>query len=571
MWSREVDLLVFGSGVAGMTAAVVAANEGLQVLLCEKTALIGGLTSTSGGAAWVVATTQSVRAGVPDTVAAGRKYLDGEVGDFGPRALREAFYASGSEAIDYLERNTEVKYRVNNPYPDYHAEQQGGVMGGRTMAPLPFDGKLLGDDFALLRPPRPEFMVLGGMMVGRDEIKHLIRPWTSMTALKITTRLVFSYLRDRLSHPRGTRLLLGNALCGRLLYSLRKTGADIAVSAPLVELVREGGRIAGAVVSINGKLVRVRARHGVVLATGGCGASERWQQDLAPEAAITHTLAFDGNSGDGLDAGVAVGGDIDRNHKSPFFWMPASVMPWSNGRVATYPHIRDRPKPGLIAVNSAGRRFVNEGNSYNDFVSAMYKSHADGVPSIPAWLVCDRRFVREYGIGVIHPVWQNLGYFERKGYLKSAPTLAALAQKIGVDVRGLEETVREHNHYAATGVDEAFGKGSFALNRYNGDAANKPNPCLAPIVKAPYYAVQVYPAPIGSSAGLRTDGDGVVLDARGKPIDGLYACGNDMSSIMGGLYPGPGITIGPAVVFAYRVAMHATRSRADATREAVPA
>ena len=503
----------------------------------------------------------------PDRVAAARTYLDGEVGSYGPTALREAFFASGAEAIDYLERHTDVKFKANTPYPDYHPEEPGASLGGRTLVPLPFDGRTLGKDFALVRPPRAEFMVLGGMMVGRDEIKHLIRPWASVASLRIASRIVARYLRDRLRYPRGTRLLLGNALVGRLLCSLRKKGVDIAVNASLVELLREGDRVVGAAVEIDGASQRIRAKRGVVLATGGCAASARWRSELVTEAPVPHTLAFEGNTGDGLDAALAVGADLDRNHATPFFWMPASVMRWSNGRVATYPHIRDRPKPGLIAVNAAGRRFVNEGNSYHDFVAGMFRSHRD-VPTLPAWLVCDHRFIHEYGLGVIHPLWQRLGYFERQDYLHSAPTLAALAAKIGVDAEGLAASVAQHNRDAETGVDEAFGKGGTALNRHNGDAANKPNPCLCPITKAPYFALPVYPAPIGSSLGLRTDADARVLDVNSAVIPGLYAAGNDMSSIMGGFYPGPGITLGPAIVFAYRAAMHAAVKAVPVQREA---
>lgn len=553
-WDRTVDLLVFGSGAAGMTAAVVGACEGLAVLLCEKTSQVGGTTATSGGTTWVPGNTQSRKTSRPDSVEASLRYLDGEIGPAG-RAQREAFAASAAEAFDYLERNTEVRFKANDPYPDYHAEAPGGALGGRALAPLAFDGTKLGRDFARLRAPMPEFMVLGGMMVGRDEIKHLIRPWRSRAAFMLSARLVLRYLRDRLRHARGTRLLLGQALVGRLFYSCLQKGVEVAVDTRLVELVREGGRVVGAVVDGAKGRQRIRARRGVVLATGGCAASQAWRDRLL-DRKIPHALAFAGATGDGLDAAIGVGAGLERDHVTPFFWMPASTIEWSDGRRATYPHIRDRPKPGLIAVNAAGRRFVNEGNSYHDFVEAMFHSHATSA-TMPAWLVCDRAFIRDYGLGVIHPVWQRLSYFVRRGYLVSAPALEDLAVRMGVDPKGLVESVTAHNRYAASGVDEAFGKGSKALNRFNGDAANAPNPCLRPIAAPPYYAVAVHPAPIGSSAGLRANADAQVLDERGQPIEGLYVCGNDMASVMRGTYPGPGITLGPAIVFGYRAARHA--------------
>lgn len=554
-WDREFDVVVIGGGGGGLTAALVASLEGFETLLCERTDHLGGTTATSGGTIWVPGTTQSRRTAAPDSVEAARIYLNGEVRTYGPSELREAFFATGPEAIDYLEARTEVKFKANSPYPDYHPEQPGGALGGRALSPIEFDGRLLGRDFDLVRPPIPEFMILGGMMVPRGEIPDMVKPFSSLKSFRTATRNVLRYLGDRLRYRRGTRLVLGNALIGRLVYSLRKARATIETGTALVELVKEDGQVMGAIVECQGRSETVRARRGVVLATGGCAASPRWRSEVLPDIEIPHSLAFEGNNGDGLDAAIKAGGVVDKDHANPFFWMPASVMNWPR-RVATYPHIRDRPKPGLVAVNSAGRRFVNEAASYHDFVMGMFRSHRE-VPSIPAHLICDRSFVRDYGLGVIHPVWQWIPYFLSRGYLISADSLPALAAKIRVDASALVAAVEEHNRFAKDGVDQAFGRGSSEQNRFNGDRTNKPNPNMRPIAKPPYFALAVYPAPIGSSIGLKTDVDGRVLNAAGGPIDGLYACGNDMSSIMRGFYPGPGITLGPAVVFAYRAAMHA--------------
>ena len=300
-------MLVFGAGAGGMTAALVAATEGLDVLLCEKTAQVGGTTATSGGTIWVAGTTHSKTLPKADSIDDARRYLDGEIGARG-REMREAFFATGAEALDYLDKHTDVKFKVNDPYPDYHPEMPGGARGGRALASMAFDGRKLGADFELLRAPVPEFTVLGGMMVGRDEIKHLIRPWSSLTSLRLSTRLVWRQLVDRVRHSRGTRLLLGNALVGRLLYSLKKNKhATLAVNARLVELVREGDRVTGALIEVDGKRQAVRARRGVVLATGGCAASARWRDDLMQGVRIPYTLAFAGDSGDGLDAAVGAG------------------------------------------------------------------------------------------------------------------------------------------------------------------------------------------------------------------------------------------------------------------------
>jgi succinate dehydrogenase/fumarate reductase flavoprotein subunit len=214
----------------------------------------------------------------------------------------------------------------------------------------------------------------------------------------------------------------------------------------------------------------------------------------------------------------------------------------------------DRAKPGLIAVNGAGRRFVNEADSYHDFVEAMLRSQL-ATPSIPSYLVCDRSFIRDYGIGLIHPQTRNLTRFIQSGYLFHGDSIAKLAQQIGVDGAALAETIDRHNRFAETGVDEDFGRGTSELNRFNGDPLNKPNPCLRRIGPQPYFAVAVWPADLASSAGLRTDINGRVLTSNGQPIPGLYAAGADAASIFRGTYPGPGTMIGPAMVFAWRAAM----------------
>lgn len=552
-WDEEVDLLVFGSGAGGLAAAAVAAAEGLSVLVCEKTDRLGGTTATSGGSIWVPGSTQSRATASPSDIDSARVYLDAVVGTFGDPALREVFLRTGAEALDYFEARTALKFKANDPYPDYRPDWPGGATGGRALTAMEIDGRELGADFGLVRPPIPEFMLFGGMMFARSEIKSMIRPWKSWSAFRISARNVGSYLMQRLTHRRGTRLLLGNAMIARLLLSLRRAGGDVRINAALADLVGDGTRIRGAVVDTPRGRTRIGARRGVVLATGGVSSSPAWRERLMAGTSIEESLTFEGATGDGVDAASRIGAGINTNHASPFFWMPASVLRRRNGSRTVFPHIRDRPKPGLIAVNRDGRRFVNEASSYQDFCAAMIASADNN----PAYLVCDRRFLHNFGIGMIYPIWQVLSRFRRLGYLKSAPTLDGLAAEIGVDPAGLADAVALHNRDAADGRDSAFGKGTTALNRFNGDPDTRPNPCMAPIDRAPYFAVEVRPSPIGASVGLRTDGDARVLAEDGKVIPGLYACGNDMSSIMGGEYPGPGITLGPAIVFAYRAARHA--------------
>lgn len=564
-FDREVDVLVFGAGMGGMTAALVAALEGLDVLLCEKTDQVGGTTSTSAGTVWIPGSSQAVRDGVPDKIDDARRFLAAEIG---PRAeaVREAFLAAGPAALDYLERRSEVKFTAPPRHPDYHSNQPGRALAGRALAPLPFDGRLLGKDFARVRPPIAPFMVLSGMMVGKNDIPILLKPFASLGSFVVAAKLLLRHAGDRLRYPRGTRLVMGNALAARLFYSLRVHNVPIAFDAKLVELVKGNDRVEGAFVDIGDRRQTIQARRGVILATGGFAPNEKLRAEYMGGVPVAHSNAFAGASGDGLAAARAAGAAVDDRHTSPAFYFPSSVHRRAAGETI-YPHILlDRAKPGLIAVNREGRRFVNESDSYHDFVEGMLRANA-AAPSIPAWLICDRSFIRDFGLGLVHPgaSERQIKRYIADGYLQRSGTLMELAGHIGIDGKNLLRTVQEHNRYAVTGVDEAFGKGGTEYNQFNGDPANKPNPCLRPIVEPPYFALAVYPSTMGTCVGLATDGDARVLDGSGTAINGLYACGNDMASLFRGVYVGPGITLGPALVFAYRAVMHlASSASADA-------
>jgi succinate dehydrogenase/fumarate reductase flavoprotein subunit len=352
---------------------------------------------------------------------------------------------------------------------------------------------------------------------------------------------------------------MGNALAARLFYSLRQHKVPVWLNASLRELTSVDGRVTGATLSVDGETRQVTARRAVVLATGGFGGSvERLNEYVRPR--LEHVVALAGARGEGMAVARSVGADIESDHAQPVFWTPVSETGWLAGGRGAYPHLAlDRAKPGLIAVNSAGRRFVDEAVSYHEFVVGMHRSH-ETVPTIPAWLICDRAFVERYGLGRVPPGERSWRKLIANGYLFEADTLDALAAKIKVDATGLRDSVARNNGSAGTGADEDFGKGSTDFDRHNGDPSHLPNPCIGPIGAPPYYAMAVYPGTLGSSIGLKADADGRVLAADGASIPGLYACGNDMASIMRGHYPGPGITLGPGMVFAYRAAMAIAKS-----------
>lgn len=551
---RVVDLLVVGAGPAGMAAAIFAKLKGLDVLLVEKSDVAGGTASTSAGTLWIPENSQGKVVGDRDSIAEAAAYLDSLIVSHTPRTDRQraAYLATGVEAIDFMQAHTEVKFLPCGAHPDYHAKP-GAAVSGRAIVPAPFDARVLGAEFERVRPPIREFMIFGGMMVGKMDIPRLLGRFKSISNFLYSAGLFSRYLTDRLRYSRGTRLVMGNALVARMYHSLLKLGVRPEFNTKLGELVVEDGAVSGATIIGPAGVQLVSARRGVVLATGGFAHNANYRQHLMPEPTPKFSLASTANQGEGIAAAEALGARISATENgSGGFWTPVSVTHREDGSEGLFPHLSlDRAKPGLIAVNKAGRRFCNEADSYHDFVEAMYRSN-DRDSAMPSWLICDGDFIRKYGLGHIYPQTRNLKPFLASGYLIGADSPEALARKIGIDSIGFKATLTRYNEQAVRGVDEDFNKGHSELNRFNGDPNVRPNPCIAPIRTVELYAMAVWPAEIACSAGLSTDEDARVVDGKEQPIPGLFACGNDMASVMADSYPGPGTTLGPAVVFAYR-------------------
>lgn len=545
------DVLIFGSGIGGLSSALFAAKSGLRVTLCEKAGQIGGTTATSAGMVWIPGSRQARQAGIGDSPEKVRTYLEAELGNFARHDLSEAFIEDAATALEVLETDTDVAFNLV-PSPDYHPDQTGGLAGGRALVAAAFDGRRLGNDFKLVRPPNPHLLVLGGMMVAYNDVGAFLRPFASLSAFRTVLRRLLRYGADRLQFPRGTELSHGNALVARFLASLRALNVTILTETALIELQREGRRIIGAKVQSGNKTRIIHARKAVILATGGFAASDLLRKSLSAAMPHRHTLAVVENTGDGLCAAEAVGAVRDEAIASPGFWTPASVSVDAGGNEVTVPYgYVDRGKPGVIAVDRSGKRFVNEANSYHDLVMAMF---AGGDRAGPHHFICDTAFARKYGFGLIRP-WPftlSLEPYKKHGYIVSGNTLGELAQKAGIDANGLEETIKKNNGMAATGVDPDFKRGDSAYNRVWGDPLHSPNPNLGAIGTPPFLALKIVPATLGTALGLKTDTFARVLDSQDQPIPGLYACGNDQGSMMRGLYPAGGITLGPAIVFAYR-------------------
>lgn len=541
------DLIVLGGGAAGLTAGITGAANGLKVLLIEASQQVGGTTAFSAGSVWVP--NSALAAGLGDDPEQAATYLRSTVGDRVPQDITAAFLQRGPEMIAFLQNAGATDLVAFPHHPDYIADAPGATTGGRVLGPRPFDARVLGADLAKLRLPLPEFTIFGGMMVDRNDIGHLLGAHRSLKSLIHAAGITLRFGWDKVTRGRGTRLVMGSALAGGLLASALRLGVEIRTATKVTELTLDNGRVTGVIADG----IEIPARRGVVLATGGFPYHQALREQFYPKPVAQYSAAPATNRGGGVDLGLSAGGQLSTGHANAAFWAPSSVRKRGDGTTAVFPHFfLDRGKPGIIAVRRDGRRFVNETTSYQRFVEGMYAADA-----IPCWLICNGQFIRKYGLGVIRPRTVRLKPFLDEGYIVEGATLSELAAKVGLDSAGLSESVAANDRFAVTGVDTEFGRGTGAYSRNLGDSSHGPNPCIGPIGAGPYYALAIQPADIGTSVGLVTDASARVLDGSGAPIAGLYAAGNDMSSVMGGVYSGPGVTLGPGMTFGYVAALHA--------------
>lgn len=558
------DLVVLGSGAGGFATAATAARRGLKVLVVEKAERFGGTSAISGGAVWVYGSDQARAAGAKDSPEAIRTYLRTIIGTGYNPALVDAFIEQGHQALRWLEHNTELRYALRPHSPDYYPDEPGATEFGRALEMVEYDGRQLGSRFKALQMPPPGMLLFGGMMVNRVDIQHFLNLRRSPASLWHCLKLMARYARDRLQHPRGTRLTTGNALIARLASSAFAHGTELWLSSEAQELIVERGVVTGVIVQREGRRIRVQARGGVVCAMGGFAAGQLAAR-YRPDTAAPHlSMSPPTNDGAALRLGEAVAAAQGEGLAANFFWAPVSELRHANGERERFPHlVTDRAKPGVIAVDPTGRRFVNESNSYHHFVQTMF---TNGIGH--CWLICDAEAMNRYGLGLARPKPVDNSALMTAGYLVRADSVPTLAAAIGVDTQTLQQTLEHFNADARNGIDRDFGKGGNSYNRYMGDPQHQPNPCLAALTKAPYYAIRIHTGDLGSARGLVTDAKANVLNRSGAPIAGLYAVGNDMNSMMNGTYPGPGITLGPALTFGWIAASHiAERLQAPATHQ----
>lgn len=541
----EFDVIVVGSGAAGMTAALAAAQHGLSAVIVEKAAKFGGSTARSGGGVWVPGNEALRAAGIEDTLEDARAYLHAIIGDHVAPERIDTYLERGPEVISFLLRTTPLRLQWVPQYSDYYPEAPGGRSHGRSVEPAPFNGKLLGDELANLEPDYGKAPL--NVVVTQADYRWLNllarHPRGPARVVRVGSRWIKAKLLRQ--HLLGR----GQALAAAMRVGLRQAGVPVWLDTPLVNLREESGRVTGVVVRRDGVDTALTARCGVVLASGGFEHNETMRKKYQREPITSDwTVGAKANTGDGIVAGQEIGAAVEFMEDA--WWGPS--IPLTAG---AWFCLAERSLPGSIMVNDRAERFVNESAPYVEATHAMYggeHGQGDGPgENIPTWILFDQRYRNRYMFAGVGPRQQLPGRWYQAGVVQRAKTVAELAERIGLPADRLATTVERFNGFARAGKDEDFSRGQSAYDHYYGDPRNRPNPSLAPLEVAPFYAVKMVPGDLGTKGGLKTDSRGRVLREDGSEIAGLYAAGNASAPVMGHTYAGPGATIGPAMVFGY--------------------
>lgn len=547
MSEEEVDVIVVGSGAGALTAACCAHDFGLKVLILEKAKVYGGTSASSGGGLWIPNNHLMKEKGLDDSRDEAIEYLrqltEGDVA----QSLIEAFVDYGPEMLEYMEMNTHVANESMQYYADYYQELAGSKPGGRSTDPLPYHAKHLGEHFLTMGSSHIQTTVMG--LMGYSNLEGAVLLSKSPGWFKVVCKLAFEYLTDipgRIQSRRSRRLVMGNALIGRLRHSLIDRGVELRLDCPVTELSMIDGRVCG----VRYKDTEVKARKGVVIAAGGFEHSTALREKYLPApTAAQWSAAYPHNTGDLIVAAEKVGAQL---HLMDEAWWGPTIKLMAEDRARML--FTERSMPGCIMINQSGHRFVNESVAYTTAVQAMYQQGEHG-QNIPAYAVFDARYRREYPFGPLLPKGMHLDCLQpsavRNNFLLQANTLDELANQLNVNGQALGATVSRFNGFAENGKDEDFQRGENSYDLLYGDARIQPNPCLAPLTEPPYYAVEIHPGDIGTKGGLLTNAKAQVLGRHEQEIPGLYAIGNSSASPMGRHYPGAGATLGPAMTFAY--------------------
>ncbi len=507
-----------------MTAALSAAIDGAQVLLVESSGLVGGTTSYSQGLMWIPGTHHAGFVNPAESINDARRYLDATVGSRSSAGLREAFLQRGASAAHRLERESLVSFRVAHGQPDHHPECEGASAIGRVLEPSPFDGRKLGADFDLVRPPPPESMwqapiVGGGVMLDDNDAAHVERWYRSMRSFRRVARMGLRHAGDRLRHARGPHLLRGNALVGQLLASLRGRDVTLLVRTRVTSLTEGSFGIDGVVLTQDGCTRPVTARGGVILATGGFNRHPAQRAARLPDIDADWCAAAPGPTGLPVSLAESHGAVWGSGAVANAYLAPVSLRRRGDGSTAAFAHLERVPRH--VFVDASGDCDVDAGMPHHAAALAMHDAM-----TTPVHLVTDAQGMQAHGLGTVGPSGRGLDAAMRDGYVRRAGNLRELAHTLQVPAATLERQLRRHLARAFAGTTRVV---EFT---------------------PPYYAVEVLPGDLAAACGLATDAHARVLDTRGDPLGGLYAVGSDMHSIMGGVLPAPGCMLGPALVFA---------------------
>ncbi len=551
---ESCDVVVVGAGGAGMTAALAAAQYGLDTVLIEKSEYFGGSTARSGGGVWIPGNRALRDAGQVDDDDAdeARRYLEDIVGDVVPKERRNTFLARGPEVLDFVLDKTPVQFTWVPEYSDYLPERPGGRARGRTIEPVPMDGRILGAELERLHPPYSK--APANLIVTQADFRKIsLGPLRTLRGARTMMRIL---LNKVISTFRGRRMYaMGNALTISLRKALIDAGVPVHYETPLTGLVVENGRVVGVRAEHDGAEVVIRARRGVILGSGGFEKNDTLREKYLPSPTEADwSTAAASNTGAGIEAGIAVGAAVDLMDDA--WWGPTIPLPRG-----PWFCLAERNLPGSIIVNSAGQRFMNEALPYVEATHAIYAGEATGVSHVPAWMIIDQRYRNRYLFAGLSPRQPFPGRWYKHGTVRRGDTLAELAERIEVPADALAETITRFNGFAESGVDEDYHRGESAYDRYYADPKVSPNPSLHSIDHGPFYAVKIVPGDLGTKGGIVTDERARALRPDGSVIEGLYAAGNCSSAVMGHTYAGPGATIGPAITFGYLAAEDIARTR----------
>ena len=533
----EYDVVIIGSGAAGMTAALAAAKRGLRALVIEKASKFGGSAARSGAGIWIRNNEVLVKAGVQDTPAQAAAYMDAVVGPSVPADRKAAYLSTGPEVISFLLRNTPLKFRWMEGYSDYFPELPGGLPNGASIEPDQLDGHLLGAELANLNPPY--LAIPPGVVIFGGEYKWLNLVGVSAKGLSVAATAVGRYVA---AIARGEApLTMGQALAAGLRAGLLRANVPVWLNTPLTELQFDAsGRAVGVLVTKDGKPMSIKAKLGVLVASGGFEHNLSMRQTYQQQPiGVDWTVGAKTNTGDGIQAGQRAGAALDLMDDA--WWGP--VIPLPEG---PYFCLAERTLPGSIMVDGSGSRFVNEAAPYTEFVHIMYQHGA-----FPAWMIVDQRYRNRYLFKETAPILPLPQSWYDSGAVVKDLTLEGLAVKLGMKSSALRNTVNRFNGFADAGKDLDFHRGDSAYDHYYSDPSITPNSCLRALRNGPFYAFKIVPGDLGTKGGLRTDAKARVLRADGSVIQGLYAAGNASASVMGHSYAGAGSTIGPAMTFGY--------------------